>query len=153
MEHKMRRKDRELTREEGELILISGEYGVLASVDQEGWPYAVPLSYVYVDDKIYFHCAKHVGHKLDNIRYSDKVCFTVVGKTEVDPAAFSTNYESVIVFGHIKELALKENACMALIEKYAPAFIASGKEYTMKFLNQVAIYEITIEKLSAKARK
>ena len=32
-----------------------------------GYPYTVPLSYVYDGEKIFFHCAK-TGHKLDAIR-------------------------------------------------------------------------------------
>ncbi len=62
----MRKKDREVLGEDIEKILTNGEYGVLATVGENGYPYTVPLSYVYQDNSIYFHCAKE-GHKLDNI--------------------------------------------------------------------------------------
>ncbi len=51
-----------------------------------------------VGDVIYFHCAPE-GHKLENLSGNNKVSFCVVGKTQVLPDKFATNYESVIVFG------------------------------------------------------
>ena len=40
--------------------------GVLACIGDNDYPYAVPLSYVYFNDKIYFHSAK-AGHKVEAI--------------------------------------------------------------------------------------
>lgn len=45
--------------------------------DDGGYPYAVPLSYVYGDRTLYFHCAKS-GHKLDAIETYDKVSLCVI---------------------------------------------------------------------------
>ena len=44
----MRRKRQQLSDEESEAILKKGTSGVLALLGDEGYPYAVPLSYVYV---------------------------------------------------------------------------------------------------------
>ncbi|WP_394697800.1 pyridoxamine 5'-phosphate oxidase family protein [uncultured Methanomethylovorans sp.] len=46
--------------------------GVLACLDDDGYPYAVPLSYIYFNGIIYFHSAK-VGHKIDAITEKQKV--------------------------------------------------------------------------------
>lgn len=43
----MRRKTQELTREEAVEMLLEGTSGVLAVAGDAGYPYAVPLSYVY----------------------------------------------------------------------------------------------------------
>lgn len=68
----MRRKNQLLSEEESLSILINGSSGTLALEGEDGYPYAVPLSYTYNDGKIYFHCAK-TGHKLDLIKRNNKV--------------------------------------------------------------------------------
>ena len=50
---KMRRGRQELSFEETEAILNRRTAGVLALSGDEGYPYAVPISYVYVDGKLY----------------------------------------------------------------------------------------------------
>ena len=50
--------------------------GVLSVIGDDGYPYGVPINYVY-DEKenaLYFHGAKE-GHKIDAIKKSGKVCF------------------------------------------------------------------------------
>ena len=67
MFREMRRKRQALSMEETAAILYRGTSGVLALSGDDGYPYAVPMSYVYTDGKIYFHCAK-AGHKLDALK-------------------------------------------------------------------------------------
>src|SRR4051794_8185689 len=119
----IRRKDREASEGDALRILIEGEYGILGTVGPEGYPYTTPLSYVYLNDKIYFHCAT-VGHKLDNISHSSNVSFCVVGKTMVLPEKFSTIYESAVVFGKAEMVQGPEKleALGAIIDKYSSAF-------------------------------
>lgn len=153
MFYKMRRSDRELTKTEVDVILKNGEYGILSTIGVDGYPYGTPVNYVYEDNKIYFHCAM-TGHKLDNIQNSTKVSFTVVGKTEVLPEKFSTNYESAIVFGLAKKaLDKKQYVLEKIIEKYAPEFQESGMCYIGKAINETAVYEIEIQCATGKARK
>ena len=49
----MRRKDRELSIEEGKELLKNGEYGVLSTSDNCNQPYGILLSYAYFDGIIY----------------------------------------------------------------------------------------------------
>ena len=51
----MRRKKQALPLETCEKILERGNSGVLALEGEEGYPYAVPLSYFYEKQKIFFH--------------------------------------------------------------------------------------------------
>lgn len=135
-------------------ILESGEYGILSTIGEDGFPYGVPVSYATFDSKIFFHCATGVGQKLQNISYSEKVCFTVVGKTEVLAEKFSTRYESIIVFGTAqKSTDLKQKALEALITKYSADFTQKGFEYIQKSKDLTDIYEITIERITGKARR
>ena len=56
----MRRKKQVLSQKEVEDILHKGTSGVLALLGDNDYPYAVPISYVYDDGKVYFHSAKSV---------------------------------------------------------------------------------------------
>ena len=98
MFRELRRKNQQLSETEARSILKNGTHGVLSVQGDGGYPYGVPMNYVYGDDAIYFHCAKE-GHKMEGFRRSDKVSFCVVGEDEVIPEAFSTAYTSVIAFG------------------------------------------------------
>ena len=71
MFREMRRKGQALGKEECEEILRAGRTGVLALSGDDGYPYPVPLNYVFAEGKLYFHCAKS-GHKADAIARSDK---------------------------------------------------------------------------------
>ena len=67
MFREMRRKKQALRPEDCARILAQGTSGVLALLGDDGYPYAVPLSYVYHEGRVYFHSAM-AGHKLDALR-------------------------------------------------------------------------------------
>lgn len=155
MNRKMRRSDRQLNTEDALSILEHGEYGIFSTVCTDGYPYSVPVSYTYFNQCIYFHCAKNAGLKLKNIGNNANVCFTVVGKTELLPAKFSTRYESVILFGKARILAEneKKEPLLKLVEKYSPDFMEAGREYVEKSAFKTDIVEISIESITGKGRK
>lgn len=99
----MRRFKQELSREECERILGSARRGFLAAIGDGGYPYAVPLNFVFSDGGIYFHCARE-GHKLDAIRSCDKVCFTVLDEPVQELGDWWFHVNSVICFGRIRIL-------------------------------------------------
>ena len=81
MKYEMRRAKQRLSPEESLAILEKGSSGVLALWDGEE-PYAVPLSYVYHQGKLYFHCAR-AGRKLAAARTCPKASFCVVAADNV----------------------------------------------------------------------
>ena len=103
MFREMRRKRQQMPESEAIAILERGSHGVLAVLGDGGYPYAVPISYVYEAGKIYMHCAKS-GHKLDAVRACEKASFCVVDRDEVVQAEFTTHYRSVIAFGRVHEI-------------------------------------------------
>ena len=149
----MRRKDKAM--QDGAIIglLQNGEYGVLSTVDGNEQPYGVPLNYVLMNNCIYFHCALE-GHKLDNLAANAKVSFCVVGRTNVLPAEFSTEFESVIVFGCASVIEGEERyqALNALIEKYSPEFVSEGRAYIEKFDSHTNLVRIEIQQMTGKAK-
>ena len=96
----MRRKRQQLSEEESIGILQKATAGTLALLGDGGYPYAVPISYVYADGKLYFHSALS-GHKVDAIKNCDKASFCVIEKDDVQPAKYTTYFRSVIAFGRI----------------------------------------------------
>ncbi len=154
MFREMRRKDRELGKEEIFEILKKGEYGIFSTISQNGYPYGLPVNYVYTNGSIYFHCAVE-GHKLDNIKNNDKVSFCVVGPTQILHDKFSTKYESVIVFGRAIEVSgdEKNRALLELINKYSPDYIEQGKEYIQKKNKDSKVIKIKTEHITGKGRR
>ncbi len=156
LEKPMRRKDRQRTPAEGLAILKNGEYGVLATADAAGQPYGVPLSYIVRDGRLYFHCA-HEGHKIDNIRANPRACFTVVGRTRpVYDKNFTTLFESVIVFGElfaVEDEKEKYDLLQALAEKYLPEYMDRAGESINKSLARTAVYGLSMEVVTAKAKR
>ena len=151
----MRRKDRQLSLEDTLTVLEQGEYGILSTVCEDGTPYGVPVNYGYFNEHIYFHCAKNAGLKLENIRNNANVCFTVVGRTELLPAKFSTKYESAVLFGRARLLKEDEKKALLLklIEKYSSDFMEAGQKYVEKSASEADIVEISIEFVTGKGRK
>ncbi len=147
----MRRKRQQLPQEEAETILREGTSGVLSLLGDEGYPYGVPLSYVYAQGHLYFHCATE-GHKLDAIRREPKASFCVIGQDEVLPEAFTTAYRSVIVFGRVKLLE-EESAIRQAIEtlslRYAPQTTHLEKEIRENW-NRFLMLEMTVEHMTGK---
>jgi uncharacterized protein len=150
----MRRNKRAISAKEAHQLLEKGEYGVLSTVDDNGQPYGVPLNFCVLHDRVYFHCATE-GHKIANLASNPKASFCVVGDTELLPEKFSTKYESVIVFGEVREATdnEKQAALEALVEKYSPAFVGEGQNYIQSSGAQTRVFRISIESISGKARK
>ena len=122
MFHKMRRTAQQLSHEETETVLLRGTAGVLALAGDKAFPYAVPISYVYDGEHIYFHSATE-GHKIDAIERNPNASFAVIDQNEIIPAKYTTTYRSVIVFGSIRiieDVAEKRAAIRKLAVKYAP---------------------------------
>ncbi|PKO16333.1 MAG: MFS transporter [Chloroflexi bacterium HGW-Chloroflexi-10] len=150
----MRRKDRQTSTESALSILEKGEYGVLSSVDSAGQPYGVPVSYAFDGvGRIYFHSAQE-GHKLDNLRANPRVCFTVVGMTQVMAWKFSTGFESVIAFGTATEVEGDEKrlGLHLLAAKYNPGEEAAGEAYIDKLFDVTQVVCIRVEHLTGKER-
>lgn len=161
MFRQMRRNKQALSQEESAEILRKGTSGVLSLSGDEGYPYGVPISYVYDGEKLYFHCAR-AGHKLDAIRRNGKASFCVIAQDQVIPETYTTHYRSVMVFGTVRILEEKEQyaAMEKLAVKYAPDSSAEGRQRAIRGAwNALCVLEMTVahmtgkEAIELKARK
>ncbi|UKI16067.1 MAG: pyridoxamine 5'-phosphate oxidase family protein [Ruminococcus sp.] len=80
----------------------TGRY--LATINEDGSPYATPIHFVYDNGKIYMH-GLPAGQKVDNIRRNGSVSFMVyhmngllLDENEL-PCDTNTAYQSVIISG------------------------------------------------------
>ena len=101
MFREMRRKKQQIPDNEAIAILENSKVGILAVNGDSGYPYTVPLNYMFYNGKIYFHGAKS-GHKIDAIKNCDKVSFCVYDKGYRKENDWALNIKSVIVFGRVR---------------------------------------------------
>lgn len=151
----MRRGHQALSREESISILRRGTAGVLAVAGDEDYPYAVPMSYVYHEEKIYFHCALS-GHKTDAITKNDKVSFCVIDQDMIVPKEYTTYYRSVVLFGRARILeddAEKREALRLIAARYSPDEEATREMEIDKLFDKVCLVEIAIEHITGKEAK
>ncbi|MBQ2666120.1 pyridoxamine 5'-phosphate oxidase family protein [Methanobrevibacter sp.] len=151
MFRKMRRHRQELTAEECVEILINEPRGVLALLGDYDYPYAIPMSHVYVDGKIYFHGAMK-GHKNDAVQRHDKVSYCVMDKGVKNDDGWSYTFKSVIVFGKIRTLSDDDEKVEKLThlgDKFFPTHEETVDEIS-RLLHRTEVFEITIEHMSGK---
>ena len=147
----MRRIKQLLSMEETEAVMNRCTNGVLACLGDEGYPYAVPLSYVYFNGKIYFHSAK-AGHKIDAIMRNPKVSFAVIDEDTVVSKEYTTYFRSVLAFGKARIVEGNEylEAFKALVEKYSGDQPAEAKQKEINKCSQAYIIAIDIEHITGK---
>ncbi|MFG6355298.1 MAG: pyridoxamine 5'-phosphate oxidase family protein [Acetatifactor sp.] len=152
----MRRDKQLLSQEQTVAILEQGTAGVLALSGDGGYPYAVPISYVYSDNKIFFHSAVD-GHKIDAVKRSDKASFCVVDQDCVVPEEYTTYYKSVIAFGRIRILTedSEKNAAIELLaKKYHPSDTPQGRGAAIaQAWSRMNLLELHIEHITGKAAR
>ena len=150
----MRRLGQELSSEECIEILVNEPRGVLALWGDDDYPYALPMSHVFVDGKIYFHGAK-TGHKIDAVKNHSKVSFCVIDKGVKAEDSWWYTFKSVIVFGKINTLTDEQEKIDKLTHlgnKFFPTQKETEDEIN-RLLDRTEVFEITIEHMTGKIVK
>ena len=153
MFREMRRKKQILSNKENIELLEKGTSGILALLGDNEYPYAVPISYVYENSKVYFHSAK-AGHKIDAIRKCSKASFCVIAQDEIFPEEYTTYFRSVIVFGKIRILE-DENEIRKAIEKLAIKYyptdsIENRNQEIAREWKPLCMMELSVEHMTGK---
>ena len=148
----MRRKRQQLSDEESIGILQKATAGTLALLGDNDYPYAVPISYVYHERKLYFHSAL-AGHKVDAIRNCDKASFCVIDKDDVQPEKYTTFFRSVIAFGRIhiiEDEQEKQETARLLGNRYNPDQEEALQKELEKGLARMVMIRFDMEHLTGK---
>ncbi len=147
----MRRFRQALETEENQTILDTAKRGFLSVTGDGGYPYCIPINFVYDSGKLYFHSALE-GHKLDAIRACDKACFTVIDTPEKEPGDWWYHVRSVICFGRIRLISdetERDRRLRQLGGKYFPEGYDMETDI-QRNAPRAAVLEFTIEHCTGK---
>lgn len=125
MFRKVRKIKNELDEKTTKEVLKKAPRGVLALNGDDGYPYGLPLNYVYDEDNnaLYFHGTK-TGYKIDCIEKSPKASFTALLEEGVSDEGWSKNVSSVVAYGLLEEIEdsdFARDALVKLAQKYYPS--------------------------------
>ena len=152
MFREMRRKNQLLSDAEVLRILEAENAGVLSLIGDNGYPYGVPISYVYYDNKFYFHSAKS-GHKIDAIIKNQKASFTIIEKNTIVKEEYTTYFRSVIAFGKVRIIEDEEeqkSSLLRLADKFNPGEITRHLEEIKKGGKALYMLQFDIEHITGK---
>ena len=147
----MRRHKQELKKQDCIDILTNEPRGVLALLGDENYPYALPMSHVYINGKIYFHGAQ-TGHKKDAVEKCNKASYCVIEKGVKNEGEWWYTFRSVIVFGRIRTLSDK-NEKIEKLRKLGNKFFPTQEETEneiKRLIDKTEVFELTIEHMSGK---
>ena len=163
----LRRVDKIMSDERTLETLQRGFCGRLATAGEDGYPYCVPLLYVWMDGELYVHNTRARGHLRTNVDREPRVCFEMDEAGEVFPyGRFECDstlaFRSVIVFGKVRvveELETKQRFFEMLMSKYAKSDWTEGEgakgdprrpKGFFPRIEQITLYAITIERMTGK---
>ena len=149
----IRKKKNQISDEAAKELLRTSRRGVFAVNGDDGYPYAIPINFLYDEDaqKIYFHGSR-AGHKVDSLRVCDKVCFTVYGNETVRNEPWAPYMQSVVVFGRCRLLESGVES-LTLVKRFAMKYYPDESLVDIEIAEggkAVQMYEITIEHYSGK---
>lgn len=139
-----------LTKEQIDDLFKRAEVGRLGTFSSNGFPYVLPMHFVYVDNKIYMHGLPK-GKKIDNIKFNSNVCFEVDEMLSLlyegveNPCDVNTEFNSIIVEGKaslVSDFDEKKMALSSIVVKFTPHLV--DKELPSKMINGTAVIKIDI---------
>ncbi|MBQ6059207.1 MAG: pyridoxamine 5'-phosphate oxidase family protein [Clostridia bacterium] len=173
---KMRRADKEKSAEWCRALLEEGTRrhwaGMLGLNGENGYPYVVPVDYIYDrtcdGDHIWFHSARR-GLKLECIKKDPRICMTVAAKDQEgresymlsaeQEAALGRNQDytchfgSVVVYGKariVEDEGKKLEVLDLLNRQRTPEFYERGRKEIEMQAKHCCVVEIEIEHMTGK---
>jgi uncharacterized protein len=162
----MRRKEFEvMDTVETQQFMQEMSFGILGTINEDGWPELTPLNFVYHNGFIYFHGSVS-GRKMKNIKADQRVTFSVAKEYAIIPSYFTEAklacpatafFKSVLIKGHaekVSDLTEKAEALTAFMQKlqpeggYAP-IDPEDPDYTGQ-IKSTSVVRINVHELSAK---
>jgi len=154
----MRRADKTMTQEEVRAFLAIAHCGRTATQGSDGYPYVVPNLFVWMEERIFLHTARHRGHFLSNVEFCDRVCFEADEPGQIFPYGpvecdTSTAFRSVVVFGRIEVVSdreMKQRFFTAFMSKYAPVDSWGRTKGSFPRMDSTILYCIRPEVMTGK---
>ena len=123
--------------------------GVLGVVSLDGYPYCVPMNYVFAENKIIMHSARE-GYKLNCLAKNPQVSFTAYNVLEVKPT--TSNWECAMIFGRaqvVSDVVLKNKYMRMLAGKFGDI---QPEPFPPELLKLFEVILIDIEEFSGKIK-
>ena len=147
----------QMPKERIDALLESAQVGHLATIDPDGHPYVVPLHFVHLGGRIFFHGLAR-GQKLENIAREPKCGFEVTGEDvgiieREGPCQTGTAFRSVVIRGlarKVEDEELKLKVLDALVAKYSPRHV--GKAYDEAALAATEVVCLSVASATGKTR-
>ncbi len=150
----MRREERQIQDRDKLFGILEQAHVCRIAFNDNPFPYVVPVNFVYVEERLYFHSAL-AGRKMDLIAKDGLVCFEIdrqiVIRPDDIPCGWGVKYESVIGEGKafvLADLNEKRSALLCLMEKYSGR---SDWEFSSEVLQSVAVVRVDIHSITGKA--
>lgn len=141
-----------MTSAKAEELFAAGNHGILSVNGDDGYPYAVPVNYVYEDGKIYIHSAKY-GYKIEAIKKDNRVCFTTILNSQIVQTKVTAAFQSIVATGKIEIVEDEETRRHVLeqfIYKMTPDFIEGGMKFVNAAIGKTEILCINVEEMTGK---
>ncbi len=129
-----RMKTHGLPQEEIAKLLQNAEVAVFTTLNEDGYPYGIPVHFAYLNGKVYLH-GLPIGQKNTNIEKDSRVCITVYNLGGYilpegdEPCSTNTAYESVVMLGNaamVQDIEVKRSALSAIVQKFTPGLSAAN---------------------------
>ncbi|MHB1006985.1 MAG: pyridoxamine 5'-phosphate oxidase family protein [Chloroflexota bacterium] len=134
-------------------VLRKAPFGRLATA-RDGRPYVVPVSFVYHNEKVYFHSSPN-GRKMEEIVANPNVCLQADDEVTLihrDLACtFTVHYYSAHVFGRarvVENPALRLEALQAIVSKFDREGVAPPLTRSDLEANPLVVVEIEPDEIS-----
>ncbi len=156
----MRRKDREITNQKDMIQIIENAQILRLALFDDDYPYIVPMHYGYTLDNskiiFYMHSAKE-GHKLDLISKNPNVCLEIENDMEIVsggdvPCKYGATFSSIIAKGKAEIVEDTEEKIKGL-KLLMVHQVNKDFEINEQMANMVCAIKVTVEQITAKARK
>ena len=147
-------------------IVQANNIGQLGIMTDDGYPRVVPINFVTIDDRVYFHGAGH-GEKFDAFDENQKVTFSVDLPYAMIPSYWQDAeqgcranqfFKSVLIRGRgviVEDLDEKAVALQALMEKHQPEGrfrkITASEELYLESLEDTTIFRIDPDQVSVRS--
>lgn len=149
-------KKRDLTfKPEMETIIQKCEICNMGMIDEEGFPYVLPMNFGYEDGYIYFHSSR-TGKKIEVLKNNNNVCISFSADEKLQwvneqvACSWGMQYKSVLAFGTVEfvdDYDLKVDALKIFMKNYSDIEFS----FNAPAVKDILIFRVKIEVMKGRA--
>lgn len=152
MNREMRKKERQASEQAVKEMLLRGTEGTLSMHGDDGYPYGLPVNYIYFNDAIYIHTLNQ-GYKIDALKADRKVCFSIIVRSQIIPELYTARYESIVATGDaefVENETERKQVMETFVTRFSPGLEEGGAKFIKASLDRTAIIKIRIREIKGR---